>query len=179
MSGCWYSFSRCVGNRGDEPNPARYRTTEVESIKFENLLMLEQKEQDSRVPLINEEELEHVRGGRLDRLAEEQTKRDQERDQELRRQEEQLRREEEAYYASKRAAAHKMKHTITTQPHGTANRTSKQSSSLPSWLVQSPPSALGMCPQPVSPQDGGLVNNDCGTRTHAHFIHMLYSGAHF
>ena len=145
MSGCWYSFSRCVGNRGDEPNPPRYRTKEVESIKFENLLMLEIKEQDSQVPFVKEEELEHVRGGRLDRLAEEQRLKDQERDEELKRQEEQLRREEEAYYASKRAAVRKVKQTITTQPHSTvaAHKTNKRPSSFPSWLVESPPSALG------------------------------------
>ena len=31
-------LSRCLSNRGDEPQRTRYRTEAVESIKFENLL---------------------------------------------------------------------------------------------------------------------------------------------
>ena len=139
--GCWHSFMRCVGNRVAEPVTTRYKTREVESIKFENLLTLEQRERDSRVPMVNESELQHVREGRLDRLAEEQMKLDRQKDEELRRQEEQLRLEEEAYYNAKRKAAKKAKQApITEQPSSKTNGGKK--GSLPSWLTDSPSSSL-------------------------------------
>ena len=131
-----------MGNRNAEPVGAQYKTSEVESIKFENLLMLEQREKDSRVPLVNESELQHVREGRLDRLAEEQIKLDKEKDNELRKQEEQLRLEEEAYYAAKRKAAKKNKQPITVQPSSTSSKSDVRNESLPSWLSDSPSSVV-------------------------------------
>ena len=146
--GCWYSFMRCVGNRSGEPVATHYQTREVESIKFENVLMLEEREEDSRIPLVNESEMQHVKEGRLDRLAEEQKKLDKEKDEELKKQEEQLRLEEEAYYAAKRKAAKKAsKQTpITVQPSSHSSSSAKngvkKKETLPSWLTDSPSSSL-------------------------------------
>ena len=119
MSGCWYSFVRCVSNRTDEPRRAHYSTSQIETIKFENLLTLEEQEKASRVPVLTETELQHVREGRLDKLVEDQMILDRERDEKLRQEEEQLRQEEEAYYAAKKEAGKKTKRgltTITSQP---------------------------------------------------------------
>ncbi len=143
--GCFHTFIRCIGNRNEEPIGAQYKTKEVESIKFENLLLLEERERDARVPLVSDSELEHVREGRLDRLAEEQLKLDREKDEELRKQEEQLRLEEEAYYAAKRKAAKKTKQPITVQPSSAATKkdSARKNESLPSWLKDSSSSLTG------------------------------------
>ena len=125
-----------MSNRSGEPVATHYRTNEVETIKFENLLMVEQREKDGRVPLVNDSELQHVREGRLDRIAEEQMKIDRQKDEELRKQEEQLRLEEEAYYAAKRKAAKKTKQPITVQPSSSSQQIEarKKQQSLPSNL---------------------------------------------
>lgn len=105
--GCWHSITRCISNRADEPQRTRYRTEAVESIKFENLLTVERREKETHRPLLTDEEAQHIREGRMDRLEEELRKEDMERDAQLRLQEEALKREEEAYYAAKREAARK------------------------------------------------------------------------
>lgn len=109
MGECWRRFIRCISNRSDEPQRTRYRTEAVESIKFENLLTVEKREKESRKGLVTDTELEHVKEGRLDKLVEDQRKKDLEREEQLQRQEEALRKEEEAYYASKREAARRTK----------------------------------------------------------------------
>ena len=119
---CWNGFVRCISNRRDEPERARYRTAAVENIKFENLLTLEEREKSERSPAVTETEIQYVREGRLDRLAEEQMRKDMEVDEELRREEERLRREEVAYYASKREAALKTKRSTPMVPTGTTNK---------------------------------------------------------
>ena len=127
VGSCFHGFVRCIGNRTDEPDRARYRTTQIESIKFENLLTLEEREKATRLPLVTESELQYVREGRLDKLAEDQIRRDMERDEELRREEERLKREENAYYAAKKEAAKRTKlnptkETITSQPRPTVGK---------------------------------------------------------
>ncbi|XP_003382480.1 PREDICTED: uncharacterized protein LOC100639932 [Amphimedon queenslandica] len=130
MAYCWTGFVRCISNRTDEPERARYRTATVENIKFENLLTLEEREKAERSPVVTETEIQYVRDGRLDRLAEEQMRKDMEADEELRREEERLRREEVAYYASKREAALKTKRATSSTTTTTATNRPNTGSSL-------------------------------------------------
>ena len=111
--GCWRAVVRCLGNRADEPQRTRYRTEAVESIKFENLLTVERREKETRVPLVTDAEARHIREGRIGILEEAQRREDDERDAQLRLEEEALRREEEAYYAAKREAARKSRQQLS------------------------------------------------------------------
>ena len=154
MASCFHIISRCISNRSGDPDTTHYRTKEIESIKFENLLTIEQREKDSRIPIISESELQHVREGRLDRLAEEQMKLDQQKDEELRKEEEQLRKEEEAYYAAKRKAARKPKQPITTQPTSGSSQNRNEGgkkTNLPSWLTDAPSANLELRGTGASP----------------------------
>ena len=136
MAYCWTGFVRCISNRTDEPERARYRPTKVENIKFENLLTLEEREKAERSSVVTEAEIQYVKDGRLDRLAEEQMRKDMEADEELRREEERLKREEVAYYASKREAALKTKRG-TSSTTTTTNNINKPNTS--SSLITSQP----------------------------------------
>lgn len=132
MGNCLDAIQRCLSNRTDEPTRTRYRTTQVENIKFENLLDVEKRESANRHPLVTESELKHVREGRYDRLVEDQRLIDSQMDEELKQQEELLKREEEAYYSTKRQASKKGK-------LGKQNSLPSKSSGvhLPSWLTGS------------------------------------------
>ena len=133
--GCWRALVRCLSNRGDEPQRTRYRTEAVESIKFENLLTVERREKETRVPLVSDVEASHVREGRIDQLEEALRREDNERDAQLRLQEEALKREEEAYYAAKREAARKSRQLL---PSAAAPRRTGGGLQLQSGQIQKP-----------------------------------------
>ena len=132
MGNCLDYLQRCISNRADEPTRARYHTTQVENIKFENLLDVEKRETRNKHALVTEAELKHIREGRYDRLVEDQRLVDAQKDEELRQQEELLKREEEACYAARRQPLGRKK-----QGKPSSVRSNPSGVHVPSWLTGS------------------------------------------
>ena len=129
MGNCLERVQRFISNRTDEPTRTRYHTTQVENIKFENLLDVEKRASENRHALVTEAELQHVKEGRYDKLVEDQRLIDLQKDKELQQQEELLKREEEASYAAKRQ--HSRKKKLGTDSSG---RGIPAAAHVPTWL---------------------------------------------
>ena len=129
---CLETVQRFISNRTDEPTRTRYHTTQVENIKFENLLDVEKRETESRHSVITEAELEHLREGRYDRLLEDQRLIDMQKDKELQQQEELLKKEEEANRSSRRQPSRKNKSGTGSSVLGNLS-----SARIPTWLASS------------------------------------------
>ena len=132
MGNCWDTVQRFISNRTDEPTRTRYHTTQVENIKFENLLDVEKRATENRHSVVTEAELRHLREGRYDKLVEDQRVVDIQKDKELQQQEELLKQEEEAKYAARRQHSRKKKQGTESSVRGKTS-----AAHAPSWLTAS------------------------------------------